>query len=322
MISLLSGGLDSRLAVLVLKDQGLDVHAVAFDSPFFELASAKHAARQLSVPLHIVNYAADILSLLDRPKHGFGSCMNPCVDCHALMLRRAGAMLDEHGFHFISSGEVLNQRPMSQNRRSLALVAEESGYGDLVVRPLSARLLPETLPERLGWVDRSRLLSFSGRGRRPQLRLAEEYGLDEFPSPAGGCRLTEPNFCKRLGDLQEHEGLRGVRSISLLKLGRHFRLAADVKIIVGRNERDNSALEGMAELYDLILRLDGIPGPTGILPFTAREEHVLLGAAICARYAGCDSRGKATVKVRSTRGERKVEVLPATPEEATALMIA
>jgi len=320
-LSLLSGGLDSQLAVCVLKDQDVDVHAVVFDSPFFNIAPAKAAALQLDIPLHIVNFNGDILELLKDPPHGFGSCMNPCIDCHARMLQRAGEMMDDMGFHFLSTGEVLNERPMSQNRRSLEIVARTSGYAERIVRPLSAALLPESEPERRGWIDRSRLLALQGRSRKPQFELAQRYGLTDYPSPAGGCRLTEPNFCKRLADLREHEGLNGVRSIRLLRYGRHFRLSPNVKLIVGRNEKDNAVLEGTAELYDLILRMVDVPGPTGLLPMTAGGDALGRAAAICARYSDSPPDEPVTVRVRSARETRLLDVVPLRHEEVEGLRI-
>ena len=315
-LTLLSGGLDSQLAVCVLRDLGIDVQAVAFESPFFNPKAPRDAARQLDVPLHVLDFTADIVSLVENPPHGFGSCMNPCIDCHARMLRRAGHLMEDLGFHFLSTGEVLNERPMSQNRSSLDLVARESGYASLVLRPLSAALLPPTQPEKLGWVERSRLLSLEGRGRKPQLELAARYGLKNFPNPAGGCRLTEPEFCKRLKELKDHEGLRDARAIHLLRYGRHFRLADHVKLIVGRHEGDNSFLEGNAELYDLVLKVESHPGPSGLLPSAATEEQVQAAAAICARYSDAPPGAPATVQVRSPRGLLRLEVLPARPQDA------
>jgi tRNA U34 2-thiouridine synthase MnmA/TrmU len=320
-LSLLSGGLDSQLAICTLKEQGIDVHGVVFSSPFFEIAAAKKAAAALDVPLYVIDFSRDIVDLLKNPKHGFGSCMNPCIDCHAGMLRRAGDMMEEMGFHFLSTGEVLNERPMSQNKRALSTVAAECGYGDVLVRPLSARRLPETVPEKRGWVDRKKLHDLEGRSRKPQFALAERYGITEYPSPAGGCRLTEPNFSERLKDLKEHEGLNGVRSLELLKYGRHFRLAPKLKIVVGRHERDNAFLEGTAELYELLLQIEGFPGPTGLVPYTASEEQVLQGARICLRYSDCPAGKTATVRVRSSRGMHRIETTPAAKDEAEALRI-
>jgi tRNA-specific 2-thiouridylase len=318
---LLSGGLDSLLAVCLLKEQGINVHAVVFDSPFFEIKHARQGAERLDVELNVVNFSADIISILNNPKHGFGSCMNPCLDCHARMLRRAGELMEEKGCSFLATGEVLDERPMSQTRRGLELVAKESGYADRLVRPLSARLLEETEPERMGWVDRSRLLDIRGRGRRRQFELAKHYSLKDVPGPAGGCRLTEPNFCRRLKELKEHEGLDGTRSVDLLRFGRHFRLADNIKMVVGRNEGDNVFLEGTAELYDLILKVEHVPGPTGLLPLTAREEHVKLGAAICARYSDCLPGNTVSIRIRSSRGVKRMDVVPAEREEIERLRI-
>jgi hypothetical protein len=275
----------------------------------------------LDVPLHIIDFSRDILALLEEPPHGFGSCMNPCIDCHALMARRAGEKMEELDFDFLCTGEVLNERPMSQNRASLAVVARQSGYGDLVLRPLSARLLPETKPERMGWVHRDRLHALAGRGRKAQMRLAEHYGLVDYPSPAGGCRLTEPNFCRRLQELRDHEGLDGERSINLLRYGRHFRLGDRTKLIVGRNEQDNAVLEGTAELYDLVLNVEDGPGPTGLLPFTATEEEVRCAAGICLRYSDCAQDRPGSVRVRSSRGMRRIEVMPFAPDTVETLRV-
>ncbi|MGQ9663094.1 MAG: tRNA 4-thiouridine(8) synthase ThiI [Kiritimatiellia bacterium] len=320
-LSLFSGGLDSQLAVCLLRDQGIQVVAVVFTSPFFDLRPARCAAAELGIPLQEVDFTRDIVELLRHPRHGFGSGANPCIDCHARMLKRAGELMNEQGCHFLSTGEVLNERPMSQTRQSLAIVAQESGYTDVILRPLSARLLPETLPERMKWVDRERLLGLSGRNRKPQLELAKQYGLEKFSSPAGGCRLTEPNFARRVKDLLSHGELNGVRALQFLRVGRHFRLSERVRLIVGRNAQDNATLEANVELYDLLLKVQNVPGPTALLPLSANEEEMRLAAAICARYADHQPGKPVVVRIRSATGTRTLEVIPAAPDDVQRLLV-
>ena len=283
-LGLLSGGLDSQLATCVLRAQGIHVEAVVFDSPFFNPQSAKDAAVRLGFPLHIYDFTENILRLVTNPPHGFGSCMNPCIDCHATMLNCAGKMMEEMGFHFLFTGEVLNQRPMSQRRESLGIVQEDSRYGDVIVRPLSAGLLPETKPERLGWVDRSRLLSLNGRGRKPQFALAKTYGITDYPTPAGGCRLTEPNYCRRLEELIKHEGIDCERDLVLLRYGRHFRLPSGRKYILGRDKADNEALEALMVPDEYRVTAEAYAGPTGVLPASASPADMEIAAALCVRY--------------------------------------
>jgi hypothetical protein len=206
-LCLLSGGLDSQLTICVLRDQGLHVEAVVFASPFFKIEAAKRAAEKLNVALHIVSFTQDILGLVSHPPHGFGGGLNPCIDCHARMIRRAGELMAEKGFDFVATGEVLNQRPMSQNRRSLGIVEQDSALNGRLLRPLSALLLEPTVPELEGVVDRTRLLGLNGRSRKPQMELARQFGLVEYPSPAGGCLLTEKGFCRKLADMKANEGL-------------------------------------------------------------------------------------------------------------------
>jgi len=320
-LSLLSGGLDSQLAVCVLKDQGIEVHGIVFESPFFTASAARAAAAQVGIELHVLDFTADILELVNDPPHGFGSGMNPCIDCHARMLRRAGEFMDKEGFHFLSTGEVLNERPMSQNRRSLQVVAHDSGYSEAIVRPLSAGLLPETKPEQLGWVDRARLLSLHGRGRKPQFELARQFGLHDYPTPAGGCCLTEPNFAKRLKDLKDHEGLAELRAIRLLKVGRHFRLAGGLKVVIGRDQADNEFLEKSATPDEWLLKTDGVPGPTCLVSSRAGDEQIRLAGALCARYADCAKDRPVAIEIQSAQGIRQMEVTPMMVEEANRLMI-
>lgn len=320
-LALLSGGLDSQLAVCLMKDQNVKVHAVVFDSPFFSVDKAEAAAEQLGVSLRVVDFTADIVSILKRPKHGFGGNMNPCIDCHARMLKRAGEIMDYEGIDFLVTGEVLNERPMSQNRRSLTAVAADSGYADFIVRPLSGRLLPQTAPERLGWIERDKLLAINGRSRKTQLELVSKYDLKDYPSPAGGCRLTEPNFSRRLKDLMDHEGFNGARSLELLRVGRHFRIGPNVKAVVGRDERDNAVLEGTAELYDIILTAKDTRGPVTIIGLNATEEEIRLAASICARYSDCDRNKPVSIRTRSAGWFSNIVVQPASEETVERLRL-
>lgn len=316
-LCLLSGGLDSMLAIAVLRDQGLHIEAVVFESPFFNSAPARRAAAALQVTLHAADFTADILALLNHAPHGFGSCLNPCIDCHARMLQRAGLLMTELGFDFLATGEVLNERPMSQTRRALGTVAHDSTYGDRLVRPLSAQLLEPSLPEQHGIVDRERLLGLSGRSRRPQIELAKHYGLREYPAPAGGCLLTEPGFCVRLADLMAHEGLADLRRVRLLKLGRALRLPGGAACLAGRNQGDNEALEAEAIAGDALIACPDRPGPTLLLPCGAGEGDLALACGICASYAdrrrpdgGTDEQVTVEIALGGNLERRTVAVLP------------
>jgi len=319
-LSLFSGGLDSQLAVCVLRDQQIDVEGITFESPFFSSANAKKAADELGIILHIIDFTKEIVALLTNPRHGFGQEMNPCIDCHALMINKAGEIMRELGFHFLGTGEVLNQRPMSQNRQSLEIVTNESGFAEYLVRPLSARLLPETEPEKRGWIDRSRLLAIEGRNRKAQIKLARHYGLQNIPQPAGGCKLTEPNFCRRLKDLREHEGLN-IRMIHLLHIGRHLRLENKVKLIIGRDESENEILEKMAQPSEIIIKPEIIPGPTCLLPSSVDEEHIRIGAAICARYCDVLSEKPVNVLIVTFTGKKVINIKPIARTEIEKMRI-
>ena len=283
-LSLFSGGLDSMLAVCVLRDQGIEVHAITFESPFFSSATPRASAAQLELPLIVKDFTHDITGLIESPPHGFGSGMNPCIDCHTRMFKRAGEYMKGNGFHFLCTGEVLNERPMSQNRRSLEVVAQGSGYPELILRPLSALHLPESKPEQLGWVDRTRLLNLEGRSRKRQMELAAHYGIKSYPTPAGGCLLTDPGYSKRLKELKSHEGL-DLRLISLLRTGRHFRLPGNIRVIAGRNQKDNELLAAAATPEDTILKTVGIAGPVVMVLTSPDEQAIQTAAAICARYS-------------------------------------
>jgi tRNA-uridine 2-sulfurtransferase len=321
VLCLMSGGLDSLLAVCLLKDQGLEIGGVVFESPFFGPENARIGAQKLGIPLTVLDFTQDSIELLNNPKHGFGSCMNPCIDCHARMLKRVGDLLPEMGGDFLATGEVLNERPMSQTRRSLEIVAGESGYADLILRPLSAQRLPPTRPEEMGWVDRNRLLGLEGRSRKPQFELAKKFGIESYPTPAGGCKLTEPNFCIRLRDLKKHEGIGDVRLLVLLRHGRHFRLPSGIKIIVGRDAGDNAALEKIGGSDDFLLKCEGIPGPVVLAPATASDADLLKAAEFCASYSDSSASAAVKVGIKGHSGSRIVETKPGDRQEIDRLRI-
>ena len=262
--SLMSGGLDSQLAVRVLQRAGAEVEGICFVTPFFSPKAAEQAAAALGIPLNVVDFTDDEIALIENPPHGFGGAMNPCIDCHATMIRRAGEMMLARGFDFVATGEVMGQRPMSQNKQSLGIVAKSSGLEGRLVRPLSALLLEPTLPETEGKLDRTRLLDLQGRGRERQIQLAAEFGIVNYPSPAGGCKLTEEGYGRKLKDLLEHEGLRTRRLVELLAVGRHFRLPDGTGLIVGRDRNDKAVLKAESARGTLIAS-EGLPGPTALL---------------------------------------------------------
>ncbi len=289
-LALFSGGLDSQLAVCLLRAQGVAVAGIAFISPFFNANAAVQAAQQLDLPLQVEDFTLQIVNLLDHPPHGFGSGLNPCIDCHAAMFRQAGAVMRARGFDCLVSGEVLNQRPMSQNRRALQIVARDSGCAEVILRPLSARLLPPTLPENLGLVDRGRLLALEGRNRKPQMALAANYGIRDYPQPAGGCLLTDRAYGRKLKELRDHEGLRNLDLIRRLQTGRHFRLPAGnapggLRLIIGRNQEENRQLERGIQPGETLIRPATAPGAAGLLAPGAGPAEISLAAAVCARYS-------------------------------------
>jgi len=320
-LSLLSGGLDSQLAICVLREQGVYVEAVVFSSPFFKIDAAKKAAAHLGVTLHVVPFTRDILDLVGAPRHGFGGAMNPCIDCHARMIRRAGEMMAEKGFDFVATGEVLNQRPMSQTRKSLAQVAADAGLGGRLLRPLSALHLEPTVPETEGIVDRNRLLDLNGRSRKPQMELARKFGLVEYPSPAGGCLLTERGFCRKLADLKTHEGFADERLVWLLLHGRHFRLPGGAKCIAGRDARENAALKEMRQEGDVLMHTVDVPGPTALLPRGGGPADIALAASICATYGDRGDRQQAVVRIHAPDGTNDTGTPPLPRERLQEWML-
>ena len=289
-LSLLSGGLDSQLAVRVLQRAGAEVECVCFETPFFSAANARKAAAALGVKLHVIDFTDDEVALVENPPHGFGGAMNPCIDCHATMIRRAGELMASLGYDFVATGEVQGQRPMSQNSQSLRTVEKSSGLKGRLVRPMSAKLLDPTIPELEGKLDREKLLDIHGRSRDRQIALAREFGIVDYPSPAGGCRLTEDAYGRKLRDLMEHEGLRDKASgsvnralLDLLSVGRRFRLPGGSSVILGRDAQENARLE-KGDFAAVLKPTNGIPGPTAAIPVLAAEGDRALAQALVNAY--------------------------------------
>lgn len=286
-VALFSGGLDSILAVKFIQEQGIEVKGVNFKTPFFGLDEAFMIAKDLDIDLKIIDITGELLEVLKNPKHGFGKNMNPCIDCHTLMFKKAGEYMTKIGASFILSGEVLGERPMSQNRNSLSLIERESGLEGRILRPLSALLLTETIPEKEGLVDRNKLWDISGRSRKRQIELAAKMNLKDYPSPAGGCKLTEPEFSKRLKDLFAQKKF-SLEEIELLKLGRHFRLSRDIKLVVGRNKEENEQLKDFFQEGDFLFKAKNLKGPISLLKKGNKidDEIIEKSCQITARY--CD----------------------------------
>jgi tRNA-specific 2-thiouridylase len=321
-LGLCSGGLDSILAGVVLREQGIHVEWITFETPFFSAEKARKASMMTEIPLRVEKITKTYLKMLKNPPCGYGKHMNPCMDCHALMFRLAGQVMEDQGFDFLFSGEVLGQRPMSQTRPSLRYVEKHSGYDGYLIRPLSAQRLDESIPEKKGLVDREKLLGFAGRGRKDQIRLAKHYGISDYPAPAGGCLLTDKGYSNRLRDLFEHQEDTPERDLDMLKHGRHFRLDENTKIVVGRTKADNDMIQRCSDPgEDTTLKIMGYPGPVVVVPNGGAEGMVLLAAAICAGYTKAPIDQPVKVKVTSLTRENTVEVLPVKPGSVSNLLI-
>ena len=321
-LGLCSGGLDSILSALVLQEQGIDVHWVTFETPFFSSAKAEKASEHTGIPLMVRNITPVYMEMMRSPSVKYGKNMNPCMDCHTLMFRLAGEIMNEQDFDFLFSGEVLGQRPMSQTRTSLRYVEKHSGYNGAILRPLCAKKLPETLAEQAGLVDRERLLDFSGRSRKPQLQLAEKFGVTDFPAPAGGCLLTDKIFSQRLKDLFDHQKDYPEKDLNLLKFGRHMRLDSKTKIVVGRTHQDNEQINRCIDPEtDILLKMDNFPGPLVVIPGGGSEPVIMLAAGICAGYSKAPNHTPVTVNVQVGGQRRQVTVLGIPPAENKRFMI-
>ena len=298
-IALFSGGLDSTLAMKLIIDQGIDVVALnintGFGSTKDRLEHMQNMCAQVGAELKIVDIQSEYLQdVLFDPKHGYGKNFNPCVDCHAKMFAVAKRMMDEMGASFLISGEVMGQRPMSQNKDALQTVLDESNCEGLLLRPMSAKRLEPTIPEIEGWVDREKLEGIVGRSRDRQMELVKEIGLEDFESPGGGCLLTDENFSKKMVDFIKYDTFE-VRDIPVMKFGRHLRLSDGAKLVVGRNKDENHFLQEIENKKFLHLKTDGFPGPHALLSANASQEDKELAARIILSY--CKTSNEQTYSV-------------------------
>lgn len=326
-LGLLSGGLDSRLAIKLLLEQGIDIEAIHFKLPFEGCCLPDCAfkfAQLEGIKLHIVNVRKgkvfeEFINILRKPKFGYGSGINPCIDCRIFMLRKAKTYARRIGAKFIFTGEVVGERPMSQNRKAMEIVEKESGLEGKLLRPLSAKLLPETEAEKRGWVDREKLVDIKGRSRKKQLALAKVFGLKDFPWPAGGCLLCEQELAKKLRDLFRHKKSTELKDIELLKIGRHFRVS-DSKIIVGRNEKENAMLKELKAREDYIFEVQCAGSPLTILQGNKTKEAIETAAKLTARYSDASGRN-ILVKYGKSRFSKEIVVKPIKKKEIEKIRI-
>jgi len=296
-LALISGGLDSLLAAKLISDQGCEVVGLHFKIPFCKI-NIKESFPDIGIKIIEVDLGKEFLKLIEKPHYGFGSNMNPCIDCKILMFSQAKELMSELKAKFIITGEVLGQRPMSQNKQALKLIRRQSGLDDLLLRPLSAQFFPPSLAEKEGWVKREKLLNFNGRIRTPQMRLACELGLDNYANPAGGCLLTDPSFSKRLIEFLKHDELN-LENLELLKLGRHFRLAEHTRLVVGRDQSENNRLAQLAVTGDYLFSPpEDLAGPTALARGEINPELIHLSSQIISAYTDVLGREKIGVFCR------------------------
>ncbi|HCU70466.1 MAG TPA: hypothetical protein DIC35_01775 [Candidatus Moranbacteria bacterium] len=283
-IVLFSGGLDSTLAVKVLEKQNIEVLALSFVSHFFDDQKAKESAQKNEINLRSMDFSDMHAEVVKKPKRGYGGAMNPCIDCHLLMIQEAARIMEEESFDFVATGEILGQRPMSQNLNALQLIEKESGIAGRLLRPLSARLLEETQVEKNGWVDRRKLLDLSGRSRKRHFDLSKEFQINHYPTPGGGCRLTEAEFGKKLKKLLEKVENPTKSDYGLLRAGRNIWIDS-VHIVIGKNDQENEKLKEMQEKGDIIIEMEDFMGPIAFLRGKIADSTLEEAKKITASYS-------------------------------------
>ncbi len=317
--SLLSGGLDSLLATRLIAEQGIDIVGLHFITPFFgyqkkgqEGRSCEQWKEWYGIETRIIDVSEEYFEVLKRPRYGYGKNFNPCIDCKIFFLSRARRILEEEKADFLVTGEVLGQRPMSQRRDTMRVVERDSGTEGLLLRPLCAKLLKPTRAEEEGLVDREKLLAWSGRGRRPQIELAARMGITRYPSPAGGCLLTDPEMGRRIRKAFSLSPGITVPETLLLQLGRHFQLAEDQHLVIGRRDEENEKLLQLSRPGDILLRVQGIPGPLGLFRGREEEEGLRLAASLIVRYSKARTQEEVGVQLEKDGGiSGIVKVAPA-----------
>ena len=336
-VALISGGLDSLLAARVVMDQGVHVEGINFYTGFCveghthairkqhrarpKRNNALWSAEQLGIKLHIVDIIEEYKDVVINPKHGYGANLNPCLDCKIFMVDKAREWMEAQDFDFIITGEVIGQRPMSQRKDTMPVIARDSGAGDRLVRPLCAQNLPATLPETRGWLDRDKLYGFNGRSRKPQMALAAKFGFEDYAQPAGGCCfLTDKQYSVKLSDLWATRGSReyDLDDIMLLKVGRHLRPRPNFKIIVGREEGENRFLEGYRKRFVHMMPTSH-SGPLVLLDGEISADDIDLAARLTARFSQGRDAEQVTVEVKPLDGEaRRLEVVPLSADDIPA----
>jgi tRNA U34 2-thiouridine synthase MnmA/TrmU len=331
-VALISGGLDSLLAVKVMQEQGIYVEGINFYTGFCveghthairkkdkqkpKRNNALWSAEQLGIKLHIIDIIEEYKDIVFNPRYGYGANLNPCLDCKIFMVKKARQWMEANGFDFIITGEVVGQRPKSQRKDTMPLVQKDSGINDLLLRPLCAKNLPPTIPETEGWVDREKLYDFSGRNRKPQIALAKKFGFEDFAQPAGGCCfLTDEKYSVKLSDLWKSRGEKTyeIDDIMLLKVGRHIRPADHFKIIIAREEGEAKYLQGYKKQYDS-LNTTSHSGPLALIDGNLTDEELKLAASIVARYSKGRTEPQVSLDFQTKSGEVtsiKVSPLPA-----------
>lgn len=330
-VALISGGLDSMLAAKTILEQGIHVEGINFYTGFCveghthairNKAKAKQkrnnalwVAEQLGIKLHIIDVVEEYKDVVLNPQYGYGANLNPCLDCKVFMIKHAHQWLEEYGFDFIITGEVVGQRPKSQLKHTMGVVAKQSGAKERLLRPLSAKNLPPTLPEQEGWVDRNKLFGFSGRGRKPQMHLATHYGFKDYAQPAGGCCfLTDKYYSEKLKDLWSHRGEKKYEldDIMLLKVGRHIRPSPHFKLIIARDEGECNFLEGYRKQF-ISIRTLSHTGPLALIDTQSKldKNAMQLAASIVARFSSGREQSKVTLEISLL--DNSLQVINVTP---------